>query len=259
MARHGVGYFRAIHEINAIVNSGESRREAAMNEMPDIPAFLDRRKPKPLVYSYSLLNNYANVCPHQTYRRYVKKDQKFVETPQMKWGNDVHSAMEFRLGGKPLPPGMQQWEPLVAPLAARSAVAEQKLGITRTAKPCGFFDDPVWFRGKIDVTLLEGTTACIVDFKTGNSSYEDPFELETNALLLHARHPHLKQIKGFYVWLKENRVGKPYDLDTNGAWHRVCELVDRFEADKTFEKRKSGLCGYCSVGDCEHHYVAVPK
>ncbi len=49
-----------------------------MNEMPDIPAFLDRRKPKALVYSYSLLNNYANVCPHQTWRRYVKKDQKFV-------------------------------------------------------------------------------------------------------------------------------------------------------------------------------------
>lgn len=230
-------------------------------EMPDIPGFLDRRNPanggaRPLVYSYSLLNNYENVCPHQTWRRYVKKDLKYVESDPMKWGNDAHTALEYRLGGKPLPPKMQQWEPLIAPLAERKGIAEQQLGITKGAKSCGFFDDGVWFRGKIDVTLIEGSTAVIVDYKTGNSSYESPFELETNALLLHAKHPYLKQIKGFYIWLKENRVGQPYDLDTNAAWHKVRELTDKFEADKTFEKKRSGLCGYCNVEDCENRFAA---
>ncbi len=228
-------------------------------ELPDIPASLDRRKPKPLVYSYSLLNNYANVCPHQTWRRYVKKDQPFKGSDASRWGDKVHEAMEYRLGGKPLPPEMQQWEPIMAAFDGRGARAEQKLGITRGCKPCGFFDDAVWFRGKIDVTLIQGDTAVIADHKTGNPNFEDPFELETNALLLHAHHPYLKHIKGFYIWLKESRVGQAYDLDTNGAWHKVCELTDRFEADKEFEKRKSGLCGYCSVDDCEHHYVARPK
>ncbi len=229
-----------------------------MNEMPDIPAFLDRRKPKALVYSYSLLNNYANVCPHQTWRRYVKKDQKFVPSAASQWGDTVHTAMEYRLGGKPLPPEMQQWEPIMAAFDGRGAIAEQKLGITKGCKPCGFWDDAVWLRTKIDVALIEQTTAVIADYKTGGSKYEDPFELEINALVLHAHHPYLKVIKGFYIWLKENRLGQCYDLDSNAAWHRVCELVDRFEADKTFEKRKSGLCGFCSVSDCEHHYVARP-
>src|ERR1700731_4111958 len=157
-------------------------------EMPDIPAFLDRRTPrsreKPLVYSYSLLNTYESVCPHQAYRKYVKKDLKFVESEAMRWGNEVHSALEYRLGGKPLPPNMQQWEPIMAAFDGRGAVAEQKLGINKLAKPCGFFDDGVWFRGKIDVTLIDGTTAVIADHKTGASNYESPFELETNALLL---------------------------------------------------------------------------
>lgn len=234
-------------------------------EMPDIPAFLDRRSPrvsegKPLVFSYSLLNTYTSVCPHQAFRRYVKKDLKYVETPAMKWGNDVHSAMEYRLGGKPLPPEMQQWEPIIAAFDGRRATAEQKLGIAITGKPVGFFDEEVWFRGKIDVTIIEDTTALIADYKTGNSAYESSFELETNALLLHAKHPHLKRIIGFYIWLKESRVGQVHDLsNTQATWQKVNDLAGRFEADKTsgrWEKRKSGLCGYCSVGDCENHFVA---
>ena len=237
-------------------------------ELPDIPASLDRRpaaarSQKPLVYSYSLLNNYANVCPHQTYRKYVKKDLKFVESPAMRWGNDCHSALEYRLGGKPLPPNMQQWEPIVAPLAERKATAEQKLGITIACKPVGFFDDNVFFRGKIDVTLMNGTTAYINDWKTGSSSYESPFELETNALLLHALHPHLTKIVGSYTWLKENRIGQMYDLSaTNKTYQTIFELVKKFKADQQsgeWEKRKSGLCGYCDVLDCENRYVARPK
>ena len=236
-------------------------------EMPDIPTALDRRNPpkagKPLVFSYSLLNNYANVCPHQAYRKYVKRDLPFVESAAMKFGNDAHSALEYRLGGKPLPPSMQQWEPIVAAFDGRGATAEQKLGIRIDAKPCGFFDDGVFFRGKVDVTVIQGNIAMIADFKTGNSSYESSFELETNALLLHARYPHLQQITGFYIWLKESRVGKPYDLsDTNQTYQTIFELVKKFNADKNagdWEKRKSGLCGHCDVKDCENHYVARPK
>lgn len=242
----------------------------AAYEMPDIPAFLDRRSPrgsgaspKPLIFSYTMLNNYANVCPHQTYRRYVKKDQPYVESKEMKWGNKVHSAMEYRLGGKPLPPDMQQWEPIVAAFDGRGATAEQKLGIRRNGSPCGFFDDGVWFRGKIDVTIIQGTTAVIADYKTGSSSYETSFELETNALLLNLRHPHITRIGGFYIWLKEGRVGQKYDLsNTADTWKKLTEIVTLFKTDLTtgtWEKRKSGLCGYCSVEDCENHFVARPK
>src|SRR5580692_6976144 len=95
----------------------------------NIPDFLRRAKDnkmqapafKPIVYSYTLLNNYDNVCPFQTYRRYVKKDLPFVETEAMKKGNEIHTAMEYRIGGKPLPMHMQHWEPLVSPMVDRKA------------------------------------------------------------------------------------------------------------------------------------------
>jgi hypothetical protein len=262
-AEKGIAYFRAAHEINILCNEAAKKRADNMTAAYDpgpIPPSLVRGKPKPFVYSYTLLNNYANVCPHQTYRRYVKKDQPFVETEAMRWGNKVHEALEYRLGGKPLPPDMQQWEPIVAAFDGRGATAEQKLGIRRDGKPCGFFDDGVFFRGKIDVALINGSTAYILDWKSGKSNYESAFEIETNALLLHCLHPHLKKIVGAYAWLKENQLGQLHDLsDTNGTWQRVMELVDQFEADNTWEKRKSGLCGFCSVEDCENHFVARPK
>ena len=207
-----------------------------------------------------MLSTYGN-CPHQAYRRYIKKDQKYVETPEMKWGNDIHSAFEYRVsGGKPLPQSMEQWECFAKPFDGAGAIVEQKLGIAANGHAVRFFDGSVWFRGKADLAIIKGDTAFINDWKSGNSKYEDPFELETNAVLIHAKNPQLKKIVGSYTWLKENRVSQLYDLSNTGqTWATICRLMaEILERRKTgeFEKKKSGLCGYCSVADCEHWYKA---
>lgn len=224
---------------------------------PDIPKFLDRR---PLIGTFTILSSYRN-CPHQMSRRYIVKDQPYVETPQMKFGNDVHSAFEYRLAsGKPLPDTMREWEKFATPFDGRMPQVEQKLGITASGTPTGFFDSNCWFRGKSDVTIVNGTAGYLADWKTGNSKYEDPFELATNALLVRARHPQLTKIVGSYVWLKEDRVGQLYDLsDFEHTWAEVnrlmAEIMER-RATMNFEKRKSGLCGWCSVKDCENWHEA---
>ena len=219
----------------------------------DIPAFLDRR---PFVGTFTNLNSYKN-CPHQFFRRYLLKDQPYVESPEMKWGNDVHSAFEHRVGSrKPLPETMRQWESFAAPFDGKFPLVEQKLGVNAQGASVGFWDGSVWFRGKADLAIVKGETAYINDWKTGKSSYEDPFELATNALLLHAKHPSLKKIVGSYTWLKENRVSQMYDLsDTLSTWNEIRRLMEVIETDRKigkFEKKRSGLCGYCSVQDCEH-------
>lgn len=223
---------------------------------PDIPAFLDRRNQKPFVGTYSILNAYKN-CEHQMYRRYIKKDQPYVESKEMARGNKVHEALEYRVsGGKQLPADMQQWECFAAAFDGKYAKAEQKIGVTNEGRTTGYFDKDVWFRGKIDVTLLQETTAYIADWKTGNSKYEDPFELETNAVLLHAKHPQLKKIVGSYVWLKENRMSQLYDLsNTLATWttmqKMVAEIVEKRANPETFTKNETPLCSWCSVSDCE--------
>lgn len=232
--------------------------------MDDIPAFL-RRDPrtnqmptpafKPLTLTYTILNTY-DICPHQMYRRYIKKDLKFVETPEMKWGNDVHSAMEHRMGGKPLPENMRHWEPIASAIADRKPRTEQQLAITRFITPVDYWHKTdAFFRGKNDITLINGTKALLFDFKTGGSRYENPFELETNAMLIHAHNPQLTEISGSFVWLKEDRIGKVYPLsDTRSTWAKVNnkaeEIRDR-QASNEWEKKQGPLCGWCNVEDCE--------
>ena len=230
-----------------------------MTDTLAIPAFLDRR---PLVFSYTFLHTYSAVCPHQAYRRYILKDQPYSETPAMKWGNDVHTAFEFRLTGrKPLPETMRQWEHFAIPFDGRNVRPEQKLGLTVQGTATGYFDNNVWLRGKIDAPIIatvpEPYNAYICDWKTGSSKYEDPFELEVGALLLHAKYPSLKKIHAQYAWLKEDRLSQVYDVsDTAGTWRVVNETVRQIEADRQsgqFKKKKSGLCGWCSVADCENN------
>ena len=223
----------------------------------DIPPFLDRRASKPLIYTYTMLSAYHN-CGHAMYRRYIKRDIPYVETPEMKRGNDVHTAFEHRVGShKPLPEAMAPWERFASALDGRGANVELKLAVTKEGLTTGYWDADCWFRGKIDVTIRQSDRAYIRDWKTGGSKYEDPFELETNALLLKARYPELQNVKGDYVWLKEDRIGQSYDLSGFAAtWKEINRLVALIEADREsggFEKRRSGLCGWCDVRDCENN------
>ena len=208
---------------------------------------------KPFVFTYTNINTFM-ICNHQMFRRYVKKDIEFKKTADMDWGNEVHTAFEYRLGGRPLPPKMSMWEPFAAALDGLNAKAEVKLGITAEGRPTGFFDKDVWLRGKADVIAINGTACFLPDWKTGKPR-EEPLELAVNAMLVHAHYPHLRQFTGAYVWLKENRMGVSHDVsNTNATWAKVNKVVGEIQenmATGDWPKRKSPLCGYCDVADCE--------
>lgn len=199
-----------------------------------------------------MINTYL-ICPEQMYRRYVKKDLEFKMTPEMEWGNEIHTAFEYRLGGKPLPVKMQQWEPFPAALDGLKARAEVKLGITAEGRPTGFFDKDVWLRGKADVVAITGSAAFLPDWKSGKPR-EEPLELAVNAMLVHAHNPHLTRITGAYVWLKENRMGLMHDVsDTNSTWAKVNNIVEEIKDNMQtgeWEKKRSPLCSWCDVADC---------
>lgn len=232
----------------------------------DIPPALDRASPawgpmnKLPIATFSLLNCYDDICPHQCFRRYVKKDVKYTETPQIAAGNIAHRALELRVGrGVPLPSDMAHIEPLAAQFDGKDAKTEVKLGMTETGKTTGHFSDDVYLRGRLDVFVISGTTAYIRDWKNG-SIREDPFELEVQGLLLKARYYQLQTIKAQYVWLKEKRAGQTHDVsDTKRTWARVTGIVGRMKSEILpaaggWEKRPGGLCRqWCDVFDCEHN------
>ena len=228
---------------------------------------------KPLVASFSLFNTWA-ICPHQTYRRYIARDlPRQPETPEQKWGNEVHRAMERRIREKaPLPENMLSFEPLVAPLDAYHVEPEKKLGVTAAGRPCDFFADDVWLRGVLDAPVLlnrstvkyhsevsaneDANCVMLLDWKTGKPR-EEPLELEIGAMVLQAHWPKITRILGAYVWLRENRRGSPHDLSrTDRTWgfaqRTMGEINDAIE-HRHFPKTRGPLCGWCPVTDCEHN------
>src|SRR5262245_29863474 len=50
--------------------------------------------PQNMIFTFSNLGCFDDVCPYQAYRVYVKRDIPYVETPERKKGNDMHSAFE---------------------------------------------------------------------------------------------------------------------------------------------------------------------
>ena len=211
--------------------------------------------------SYSFYNTLEN-CPHQAFHRYVGKTIPFVSTPEMDWGNKVHSALERRIkSGATLPDEMSAAEPIAKVFHDMSkAVAvrvELQLAMTADGKSCEYGDyDHLWFRGKLDCVTRTDTSAWMVDWKTGNVR-EDPFELECGALLLKVNRPGLEDIKGEYFWMKTGQAGLRYTLNDHGRYYN--RLVNLNTDAKTYlysgvwPKKKSPLCGWCDVLACEHN------
>lgn len=213
---------------------------------------------KPFVWTYTNINTYDDVCPRQFFMTYIKKAIPYKATPEMDFGNRVHDAFERRVGGNvPLPSEMRQWEKFAAPLDGSKARVELKLGITREGRPTGFFDADVFGRVKVDTIVMNGTAGVMFDWKTGNSKYEKPFELEIGAMFLKAHNPHLTKVSGSYVWLKDDRVGRAYDLsDFNSTWARVNNIVEKIEdnmATGEWEERRGPLCAWCRDFSCSNN------
>jgi hypothetical protein len=217
-----------------------------------LPAFLDRR---PFIGTFTNLKGFMN-CEHAMYRRYIKRDQPYVESPEMKWGNEAHAALESRVGkGKVLPDNMRQWEKHCTPFDNYEVMTEQKLAINGKGQATGYWDNDCWFRGQADAVVMLNDKALFTDWKSGNPRYADVFELATGALLLKAKYPQLRTVVGRFIFLKDDQVGKMEDLsDFQATWleiNRLMNLIAEKRKSGIWEKKKSGLCSWCSVSDCE--------
>lgn len=206
------------------------------------------------VLSFTFLRDYEN-CPRKAWHRFVAKDlPKEPMSEEMKYGIEVHQAFEQALKGKPM--ATVHMPKFVQPLLAVQAprLVEAQLGMASGGQPCSFWDPDVFLRGKIDVAIVNGPAAYIVDWKTGKP-WEDPAELEIFSLLLQAHYPDLEIVTGNYVWLKEDRLGTLYDLSTvQDRWNEVHKVHDEIHTrpETEWPPTPNKLCGWCPVKTCEH-------
>jgi hypothetical protein len=197
----------------------------------------------------------------------LTKISKVVQEPQseaMKWGNEVHKALELRVTiNKPLPETMQSYEPIAASIIKKAEggklQAEQKMAINSRYIPTTWFAKDVWVRGITDVQITKGSKMFIGDYKTGKPD-EGSAQLKLTAAMAMHHNPKVNTVINTFVWLKTGTTTTETftreDIPT--IWQEFAPRVQRLEhavADNKFPARPSGLCrAWCPVGkaNCEH-------
>lgn len=215
-------------------------------------------------WSFSRIKAFEQ-CPKQFYHEKVLKQYPFIQTDAMIYGNQFHKACEDYIGkGEPLPERFMYIKDALDKLNQRKGVkiCEQRLGVTANLEPCSFGARNVWFRGIVDLAILDEDSGIgwIIDYKTGKSAkYADKGQLELMALAIFAHYPKITSIRAGLLFVVANKLVKEtYEVaDRVNLWKKwasnYATMEKAFEAD-VWNPRPSGLCKrHCPVTECAHN------
>ena len=213
-------------------------------------------------WSFSKIKAFEQ-CPKQFYHMKIAKEYKDKETEAMLYGTLFHTAAEeYVRDDVPLPKKFAFASKALENLKSRSGekLCEYKLGLTENLDPCGFFDSDVWFRGIADLIIIDGTTAWVVDYKTGKSArYADKGQLELMALATFKHFPKIKVVKGGLLFVVAKTLVKDsYDVSIApilwNKWLADYATMEKALETNTWNPRPSGLCHrHCAVLECAHN------
>lgn len=211
-------------------------------------------------WSYSSLKDYLN-CPKQYYHLKVAQDYVKKPTENMLYGSEVHKALEdYVRDGKPLAKNYERFKAVLDELIAipGTKYPEHKMALTREKKVCAFDDKERWVRGIVDLLIVDGDTAYIVDYKTGNNRYPDPKQLKLMALMTYAHFPEVNQIKAGLLFILRNAfVPEEYERNQiDELWTPFNQDITRLELsyeNSAWPASPSGLCGWCPVDSCKFY------
>ncbi len=218
--------------------------------------------------SYSRLSVFEQ-CEARFDYQYVSKRVQDSSNEASDYGDRVHKTLEA-YGLQPEKPArdgmiaiadeealstLRQWGPLVDRVLAQPGVKhfEYQMAVNHLLQPVGWFDKDVWIRAIADVLVVDGTTAYVLDWKTGKVK-DNPTQLQLFALMVFWAFPQVQTVKTSFVWLKFNEVtNASYERRFSVAlWNalrprfdRVQEVIER----GVFDTKPSGLCPWCPAAD----------
>ena len=210
-------------------------------------------------WSYTSWAQYE-LCPFQYEAERVSKRFPFSESEHTRYGNRVHKELELRhKKGEPLKEATQH-EPLMAKFDQFRGLSfvELKLTVNQQLKPTEWFAKDAFCRGIVDIGWKTGSTATLLDYKTGKIK-EDSRQLKLFAALGFAHWPEVEVIENGFIWLKDKKktTETVYRNQAQTIWSEFLPTVERIAESietKIWPARKNGLCrNYCQVVDCPHH------
>lgn len=214
-------------------------------------------------YSFSALNNFET-CPKKYWHLAIEKDYKEEEGEALIYGKRVHKALELLVkNGTPLPENIAHMQKYVQKFidSPMTKLPELQLCIDREYKPTSWKDwKGAMCRAMLDLVLMEGDRALIVDYKTGKMKDDGFTQLKLAAAMLLLHYPELQRISVAYLWTEHN--GKMTHAtftreQTMEIWNELLPRVEKFQtAFRTtdYPANPSGLCRkYCIVTSCPYH------
>lgn len=215
---------------------------------------------KPYAFSYSAIKDFRG-CARRYHACKVLKLHPFVDTDATIYGKVVHTACEeYIRDGKPLASGLGHFQPMLDKLISMPGdkYCELKMAVDARLKPVEFLAKDVWVRGIIDLLIVNGGTAYVVDYKTGKAKYPDKDQLELMAMLVFEHYPEVNEIKGALIFMSHNVLVKAvYKRDNRvklwRKWKERSVVLDTCFETNVWHPTPSPLCGWCPVESCNHH------
>jgi hypothetical protein len=205
-----------------------------------------------LTHSYSALKMFEN-CPKRYNEQRILKLVKDEGGEASIYGERIHKHLEDKLMGvAELPPELSKYTALCEKLMATDttfAMAEQELTLNNKLHPTGWWDEDAWLRSKIDVLLIKGSRAIVIDWKTGKRRV-DFFQLELFAVQIMSHYPEVNAVTSTFIWLKSDETdSETYTREMlPQLWQNVMVRIKRIEDAKkanVWPAKPSGLCGWC--------------
>ena len=210
-------------------------------------------------WSFSSLKDFVN-CPKQYQEIKVLKRFTKFPTEQMRYGTEVHKACEDYVGeGVPLAENYKRFQPVLDSLVAipGTIYPEYRMALDKD-RQVSAYGKGYWVRGIVDLLIVDGDHAFLVDYKTGSNRYPDPKQLKLMALMTFAHFPEVNKVKaGLLFVMHESFMDEEYTRD------QIPKLWSYFENDlerlslsyenDTWQANPTPLCGWCPVRTCEFH------
>ena len=174
-------------------------------------------------------------------------------------GKYVHEVMRNRvLEGIPLPPQIRHFDKIAARFAGAEGekYGEMKLALNKAFEPRDFFAKDVWVRAILDLLIVRGDSAILVDWKTGKKK-ERWDQLRLAAAILSRYMPEIEHFKLVFVWLKDTDLSSSSveKSEMKSVWleflPRIRAIEDSIKTT-TFPATQSPLCAWCPVNTCPH-------
>lgn len=217
-----------------------------------------------LAHSFSAIKLYEN-CPKRYYHQRVTKEVQDTGGEASKYGERIHEFLEQRLvNNTPLPVEAEKYEVICKTIEgmARGGElhAERQLTLTENLTPTSWFAGDAWLRSILDVLILKGDTAVVVDWKTGKRR-PDFTQLEMFALQVWKHFPEVVTIKTSFVWLKDMAMdSEEFSREqSDEMWSNLLSRINRIYQSAEHENwpaKPSGLCRFCPAKDmCDYAQI----